>query len=81
MKSIPRMLCENGYGENGCMLLMQQLDNKYFVQKYSLETSDGHFRLVNNYSTVDSKKAWAFYRKLMRATPASVTKCGSLVSK
>ena len=70
MKSIPRMLCENGYGENGCMLLMQQLDNKYFVQKYSLETSDGHYRLVRNYSTVDSKKAWAFYRKLMSGMSA-----------
>ena len=63
MKPIPRMLCENSYGENGCMILVQELDNEYFVQKYRLKTSDGDYHLVSNYSTLDSKKAWAFYRE------------------
>tara|TARA_R110000772_G_scaffold156517_1_gene267644 strand:- start:9 stop:155 length:147 start_codon:yes stop_codon:yes gene_type:complete len=40
-----------------------QLDDQYFVQKYLLETSDGDYCIVSNYSTLDSKKAWAFYRK------------------
>jgi len=62
MKSIPKMLCQNGYGDHH-MILVLQLDNEYFVQKYALETSDGDYRLVSNYLTLDSKKAWEFYRK------------------
>jgi len=61
MKSIPKMLCQNL--RNCQLLIVMQLDDQYFVQKYLLETSDGDYCIVSNYSTLDSKKAWAFYRK------------------
>ena len=59
--SIPRMLCQNL--RNCQLLIVMELDSEYFVQKYRLKTSDGDYHLVSNYSTLDSKKAWAFYRK------------------
>jgi len=63
------MLCQNAHGNNH-MIVIMQLDSEYFVQKYALETSDGDYRIVSNYLTLDSKKAWAFYRKQLSGMSA-----------